>query len=504
MKKIICYFFAGCILLSLSACFTAEGELRGRTTTRLDFNIADPYGMVELPGGSFTMGANDQDVPYANRTDMKTITISPFWIDQTEITNAEYRQFTHWVRDSIIRKWLMVNTERWYEKWGWTNDPDPSWNQEFLAEDEQQDRRNEENTYINWYKNLNFQKREVTEAMVRSLILPEDEQMWLEADGDQNWGDAASTTLRPHFQSKLIDRRKLIYDYTWFDANLAASRVNTYDTESGVYYEGINRNQAFIIKERVPVYPDTLTWVRDFTYNFNEPMFDNYFWHPAYNDYPVVGVSWKQAKAFCHWRTEWKLYHLPEERRVFETPYRLPTEAEWEWAARGGRELAMFPWGGPYSRNYKGCFMANFKPLRGNYWADGYIYTAPADAYGPNDYYLFNMAGNVAEWTESAFNPMADIFASDLNPEYTYNAQSADHPHFKKKVIKGGSWKDIGAFLQIGARDYEYQDSSRCYIGFRCVKSNPFEADKQQYEERFKGVKKNMKKNKKNGTRGRE
>ena len=161
----------------------------------------------------------------------------------------------------------------------------------------------------------------------------------------------------------------------------------------------------------------------------------------------------------------------------------------------------MFPWGGSYSRNVKGCFLANFKPLRGNYWADGYIYTAPADAYIENDYGLYNMAGNVAEWTETAFDPMSDIFASDLNPDFTYNAKDGDHPHFKKKVVKGGSWKDIGAFLQIGARDYEYQDSSRCYVGFRCVKSLPFNEDTEStLEDRFEKVKKpkNKKKKKRN------
>ena len=108
------------------------------------------------------------------------------------------------------------------------------------------------------------------------------------------------------------------------------------------------------------------------------------------------------------------------------------------------------------------------------------------------------MAGNVAEWTASAFDPMSDLFSSDLNPEYTYNASNDDHPHFKKKVIKGGSWKDIGAFLQIGARDFEYQDSSRCYVGFRCVKSRPYIQGKGQFEEVFEGVRdKNQKKRRK-------
>ncbi|MAQ70081.1 MAG: gliding motility-associated lipoprotein [Flavobacteriales bacterium] len=487
MKKIIYFFFIGFLLVNFSACFSPNGELTGRKTTRLDYTIADPLGMQPIPGGSFTMGANDQDVPYSNSS-MKTITISPFWIDATEITNDEYRQFTHWVRDSIIRRYLVDNVDE--QKWGWPKDPNPNWNSEQLMD--ATETYDPDTYYIDWYKNLNFQNDEVTEAMTATLIM--EDQMW-----DQE------TNIRPFFQTKLIDTRKLIYEYNWFNRNAASPKANRYqyddDYTEGDYreLEG-GREEAFLVKERIPVYPDTLTWIHDFTYNFNEPMFDKYFWHPAYGDYPVVGVSWKQAKAFCHWRTAYKLYHLPQERRQFETEYRLPTEAEWEWAARGGRELAMFPWGGPYSRNVKGCFLANFKPLRGNYWADGYIYTAPSDHYPANDYFLYNMAGNVAEWTESAFDPMADLFSSDLNPEYTYDAQSEDHPHFKKKVVKGGSWKDIGAFLQIGARDFEYQDSSRCYIGFRCVKSRPYQEGKGQFEEIFQGVKdkKQKKKKKKN------
>ena len=145
MKKIIYFFFVGFLLINFSACFSPSGELTGRKTTRLDYTVADPLGMQPIPGGSFTMGANDQDVPYSNMNNMKTITISPFWIDATEITNDEYRQFTYWVRDSIIRKYLLEEDP---EKWGYVNDPDPNWNQEQLMENQNR----EEDYYINWYK----------------------------------------------------------------------------------------------------------------------------------------------------------------------------------------------------------------------------------------------------------------------------------------------------------------------------------------------------------------
>jgi len=200
-------------------------------------------------------------------------------------------------------------------------------------------------------------------------------------------------------------------------------------------------------------------------------MFDTYFWHPAYGEYPVVGVNWAQATAFCNWRTDYRLNLLTPYEQKYETAYRLPTEIEWEYAARGNKVNSIYPWGGPYSRNSKGCFLANFKPVRGNYIADGYAFTAPAVSYWANDYGLYNMSGNVSEWTSTPFEPTASMFVSDLNPFYTFDADENAHPMLKRKVIKGGSWKDVGAFLQVAAKDYEYQDTSKCYIGFRCVKT---------------------------------
>ncbi|MDP4189561.1 MAG: SUMF1/EgtB/PvdO family nonheme iron enzyme, partial [Bacteroidota bacterium] len=219
------------------------------------------------------------------------------------------------------------------------------------------------------------------------------------------------------------------------------------------------------------VYPDTLCWISDFTYSFNEPMTKMYFWHPSYDNYPVVGVNWKQASAFCIWRTDYLNHALAKEGEPWVHDYRLPLESEWEYAARGGLSLSMYPWGGPYTRNNKGCFLANFKPLRGNYSDDGGMTTVRVGSYEPNEYGLYDMAGNVAEWTANAYDESSYVYTHDLNPNYQYNARPDDPPTLKRKVVRGGSWKDIGYYLQCGTRSYEYQDSAKCYIGFRCVRA---------------------------------
>ena len=166
--------------------------------------------------------------------------------------------------------------------------------------------------------------------------------------------------------------------------------------------------------------------MHDYSYAFNEPMTKMYFWHPAYDDYPVVGVSWKQARAFCIWRTQLFYSYLSSIGSARTNEFRLPTESEWEYGSRGGLANSPYPWGGPYIRNSRGCFLGNFKPMRGNYIDDGGFYTVKATSYWPNDYGLYCMAGNVSEWTSNAFDESAYNFTHDLNPDYEYEAKDSD------------------------------------------------------------------------------
>ncbi|HRV55849.1 MAG TPA: gliding motility lipoprotein GldK, partial [Mangrovimonas sp.] len=245
------------------------------------------------------------------------------------------------------------------------------------------------------------------------------------------------------------DVRKFKFQYTYMDIQKAAK----------------NRSLArkdVIEREEVEVYPDTTVWIRDFAYSYNEPMHNDYFWHDAYSEYPVVGVSWKQAKAFCQWRTLNKNAYQKSKRKQPVNMFRLPSEAEWEYAARGGLEAATYPWGGPYTKTDRACFMANFKPLRGDYAAEKALYTVEAKSFEPNDYNLYNMAGNVSEWVNASYDPSSYEYVSTINP----NVNDMSN---QRKVVRGGSWKDVAYYLQVSSRDYEYADSARSYIGFRTV-----------------------------------
>lgn len=345
--------------------------------------------------------------------------------------------------------------------------------------------------------------------------------------------------------------------------------------------------------------PDTLVWREELAYN--EPFVETYFRHPSYDDYPVVGVSWIQANEFCQWRTDRVNEAVLIERGILdlnteqkdednfnteaylarqyegkvkknlkdlktggERPvrfedgillpsYRLPTEAEWEYAALAlvGNlaseqderitDRRIYPWSGNTVRFQKrnkeqGQILANFKRGRGDYMGmagnlnDKAHITAPVRTFLPNDFGLYHMAGNVNEWTMDLYRPLTsmtlrDVENHDLNayrggkfktkvmdengvPEMdslgriryryveddevatrenykrgqVYNYLDGDKESYvlydygktslisdKSRVIKGGSWADRAFWLSPGTRRFKEEDKSDRTIGFRCA-----------------------------------
>ena len=259
------------------------------------------------------------------------------------------------------------------------------------------------------------------------------------------------------------------------DEQVMISKDTAYVDDNGnIVRETITRPLSslydFLNTYIVNVYPDTTCWVNDFPNAHNEAYMKLYFSSPTYNDYPVVGVTWEQANAFCAWRTDYLLRGLGSAARQIQR-YRLPTEVEWEFAARG-REGYPFPWGNSVEvKNEKGCFFANFKPDEGNYTQDGNLITSQTGIYGANPNGLFDMAGNVAEWTSTVYTEAGVSAMSDINPELTYNAAVEDPYVLKRKSVRGGSWKDPISYIRSAWRTWEYQNQPRSYIGFRCVRS---------------------------------
>jgi formylglycine-generating enzyme required for sulfatase activity len=648
MKRIFVFALAG---LFFASCDPVDGNLvgvKGRDTFYPDILGPGkvPYGMVYIPSGAYQAGQNDKDIMGLHTTRNRTVSVQAFYMDASEISNNEYRQFVHWVKDSIAREKLYRRMSE-DDAEQWVNVPDDFFKEPYRTVinmgSDVQGGNNPFDPFLNTesaedldraylmlmgYSGAAGKKKTVAQDVFKitekklipknrdalditlnsdevSAILStyssrdkvpmddasntKDKQVFkaiTDVQGGRienrkyfqlNWetpvdytdpetlfllSDMYVSKEEQFFNNKQIDTRLLYYDYVWIDYKEAAKRgkvktvPNAYNgtingpnmssvnrrnplsnsqktnglhrstlTNNGdqVLYDGtvapfenidtidmssiprddkgtvlvdedflINPGQdldlgytnskgqhnairghsdrsRYIIKERINVYPDTLCWVRDYTYSYHDPMAENYFWHTAYDNYPVVGVTWCQAKAFSVWRTQ--LYHswLLANGDLYVNDFRLPSEVEWERAARGDLELSQYPWGGPYIRNANGCFLANFKPMRGRYFEDGGFHTVKVYSYNPNAFGLYCMAGNVSEWCNTAFDESAYEFTHDMNSEYVYDAKDADHPVKKRKVIRGGSWKDIGYYLQNSTRTFEYQDTAKCYIGFRNV-----------------------------------
>lgn len=320
--------------------------------------------------------------------------------------------------------------------------------------------------------------------------------------------------------------------------------------------------------------PDTTVWRNSLSYN--EPMVEVYFRHPSYRDYPVVGVSWLQANDYAAWRSDrvnemllveaGALSHNTNQTKdnhftteaylagqymsavssevngengtknvkmedgILLPKYRLPTEAEWEYAALGligntdGERITerrVYPWNTDGIRtnekDYSGSFTANFKRGKGDYMGvagslnDGAAFPAPVVSYWPNDYGLFNMAGNVSEWVLDVYRPLSSEDINDHNPyrgnaytQDTVNVYSLNHNDGdykstiqtdwtnegvnqedytsqmydygvttlisdKSRVYKGGSWADGAYYLSPSVRRFMNEDESSSTVGFRCA-----------------------------------
>ena len=420
------------VLLSSLLFFAFESQRVLRNT-----RVRTDAQMSYVPGGSYYMGASDEQIDNSLMNHKKLISVSGFWMDRTEITNEQYRRFVNYVADSL--KYL-----NYYLKT--TNIP------------------NDDTLKVDWVKVAAMNKfiaNAKSQKDIEGLLSSKLTEVVLQ---QQN-------RLKGH--PLQLDPNKMIYSYTFVDLKKAADLSSS---NKGL----INEKRLFKINKEVSIYPDSLVWGRDFSYSENDPLMIMYFSHKSYNDYPVVGVSWKQATAFCHWRTEHSDYYQgrPGKKDVMiDGVYRLPSEAEWEYAARGNSKInAMFPWGAPYARTREGRLMANFKPGRGDYYGgdtkvDG-ITPVKVKSYTENGFGLYDMAGNVAEWTSTVYDEAGG--PSDFNPNYQFDVDDKDVLKEKRdprarKSIRGGSWKDNAYNCQVSTRNFEYQFNAKSYIGFRCV-----------------------------------
>lgn len=355
--------------LLLAGCNKPAGELVG-VGNRGNFREANPYGMVFIKGGSFLMGANDQSAIGAINDKSIHVTVDAFWMDQTEITNDEYKQFVNWVRDSIILRSLVM-----------------AGRDEFRLKLRNQDELPPETAPLNWKAKIPWKSQDEEIREVLNTFYYEDVNS---------------------LSGRQLNPTKFRYRYEWINYDQAALATNKYDVNTGAYPKnakvrvdtsyvdenGVIHHQTIerplrtrkdlISTKIVNIYPDTIMWIRDFQYAYNEPKMKMYFSHPGFANYPVVGVTWEQAQAFCQWRTH--IYNGTN--KISAQDYRLPTEAEWEYAARGGNKSQGFI----YAGSDKLKEVAWHNENSGNK-------THPVGQKKPNELGLYDMYGNVYEWT---------------------------------------------------------------------------------------------------------
>lgn len=204
----------------------------------------------------------------------------PFYFKNHEVTNKEYREFVTYVCDSIARRLLASEFPEEYLIIPIDNTKDPM----------------EGDFPLNWKKEFSYNDEKLEPYLI-SMYYPDHEKFY--------W-------------RKQFDRRKLIYKY--------------YTLEKGKYsdIEGMEDGDD-MQPHKIAIYPDTISWINNFHSPNIDPKWRNYFWHEAYDDYPVVGMTWEQANAFCIWKTDQLSKKLAKEKFPFTVEITLPKDYEWEY-----------------------------------------------------------------------------------------------------------------------------------------------------------------------------
>ena len=411
-----------------------------------------PFGMVAVNRGSLKIGLEENDTLWGSAFPRRDISVDGFWMDQYEVSNAKYRQFVYWVRDSIIRERLA--------------DPAYGGDETYKIEE---DRYGEPVApHLNWNKPIPSERR-ATEDELRAI-----ESVYI---------------THPIDGTRMLDASQMNYRYEIYDYAMAAKRkyrldprqrdLNTdnqvdenevvmiskdtawIDDDGKIVRQTITRPLSgpwdFLNTYIVNVYPDTTCWVNDFDNADNERYMKLYFSHSAYDDYPVVGVDWEQANAFCAWRTDMMNVGMGAYAKHLQR-YRLPSEVEWEYAARGGTSTPYFFEGSPsdYTNEgfWNGIFGADTTQI--NRYVI-YVNNSKNRSQEPskvlaNPFGLKNMLGNVMEYC-------SDWYAEDAYSQLADGAKDPKGPDSGTEyVVRGGTYASDASELRSAARSYTRHD----------------------------------------------
>jgi len=434
--------------VAFTACKTTNSRLVGMDNihtsraTMQSLTPLAPRGMVYVPAGTIVEKEDNKDTSVV-KTAPKVVTVSAFFMDQTEVTNKQYRTFVDWVADSVVVTDYLKD-EKYFQK----------------------------------VKKAPVAKLAKSKAKVAEVGAP----MFIDSTKRIDWTKVGNMR-EPLWKTADPAIKGLLYGklYTMINGKpslIPGAVVYRYDRSS------VDRNGASkYITDTVSVVPTAKVWSNDFPNSQMEVMDNNYSTNIGYDEYPIVGVNWKQARAYTNWRSKMINATTSEVSlvRMYNLQYNLPTEAQWEYAA--SKDMKPDDFDKLSTVNIKtregrktkkeAALGVNFKQQEGDYRKDGGTYTMHVKSYAPNSLGLYNMMGNVAEWTLDAFSPSYRELVHDLNPVLLYDAADTESEAMRRKVVRGGSWKDNADLLTPSTRAYEIQNVGHSYIGFRCVMQAP-------------------------------